>query len=88
MLKIVNLGWMIWPEIYETEPDWFLKSWTFVDWLLDIFQNRSDFYQGSSAPNWKSYLESSPVTIFLLSIKLITLNGWLDQIGQYQYRKF
>ena len=43
MLKIVNLGWMIWPEIYETEPDWFLKRWTFVEWLLDIFQNRSDF---------------------------------------------
>ena len=33
MLKIINLGRMIWPEIYETEPDWFLK----VELLLNDF---------------------------------------------------
>ena len=33
MLKIVNLGWMIWPEKYETEPNWFLK----VELLLNDF---------------------------------------------------
>ena len=50
---------MMWSGKYQTGPDCFFKSWTFVGWLFHNFQNGSYFYQGPSAPNWKSYLESS-----------------------------
>ena len=58
---------------YQIGPDCFLKSWTFVGWLFDIFQNGSDFYQGPSAPNWKSYFELSQSYILFIIIQTISL---------------
>ena len=43
MLIFINLGWMMWSGKYQIGPDCFLKCWTFVKWLFDIFKMDQTF---------------------------------------------